>query len=93
MLCLAFPLQPPQRRAASEPPPSRQAELDAVAVPVLVIQGERDSFGLPADGAQREVAVVAGDHRLRSDLPAVARAAGDWLPRVVPAADVGRGVA
>ena len=92
VLCLAFPLQPPQRRSASAPPPSRQGELDAVAVPVLVIQGERDSFGLPADGPQREVAVVAGDHRLRTDLPAVAGAARAWLPRVVPATSAGRGV-
>ena len=42
VLCLAFPLQPPAQAAAV---PSRLAELDAVQVPVLVVQGEGDRFG------------------------------------------------
>ena len=46
VLCLAFPLEPPQR--AGKPPKSRLPELDAVTVPTLVIQGERDRFGMPA---------------------------------------------
>ena len=50
VLCLAFPLQPP-RRSGSEPAPSRLAELDAVAVPTLVVQGVRDPFGIPPAGA------------------------------------------
>jgi predicted alpha/beta-hydrolase family hydrolase len=83
VLCLAFPLRPP-RGAAATPAPSRQAELDATGVPVLVVQGERDPFGVPAAGPGREVAVVRGDHALRTDLDAVAAAVGDWLRRVVP---------
>ena len=73
VLCLAFPLEPPRGR------PSRAPELDAVTVPVLVVQGARDSFGMPAAGATRTVVEVPGDHRLRSDPGAVGAAVGDWL--------------
>lgn len=82
VLCLAFPLRPP-RRASGKPPPSRQAELDAVEVPVLVVQGARDPFGIPAAGPHREVVQVQGDHGLRTDLDAVAAAVRDWLTRVL----------
>jgi uncharacterized protein len=77
-LCLAFPLQPPARKG-KEPGPSRLPELDEVKVPVLVVQGERDRFGMPPPGANREVAVVDGDHALRSDSPAVRAAVERWL--------------
>src|SRR5947199_6635698 len=46
VLCLAFPLQPPARQSGTARP-SRQDELDAVSVPVLVVQGENDQFGMP----------------------------------------------
>ena len=82
VLCLAFPLRPPRRKGAGEAP-SRQPELDAVAVPTLVIQGARDPFGMPAPGPNRTVVQVAGDHSLRTDLQAVAAAIREWLPRVV----------
>jgi predicted alpha/beta-hydrolase family hydrolase len=78
VLCLAFPLQPPPRQ--SRPPsPSRLSELDAVTVPTLVVQGERDRFGIPPEGALRTVAVVRGDHALRTDLSAVGEAVHAWL--------------
>jgi uncharacterized protein len=77
VLCLAFPLEPPRGR------PSRAPELDEVAVPVLVVQGERDSFGMPAASATRTVVQVAGDHRLRSDPGAVGAAVGGWLDRLL----------
>lgn len=79
VLCLAFPLRPPRRRSATEDPPSRQPELDAVTVPTLVVQGERDRFGMPEPGPNREVVRVPGDHSLRQDLPAVADAVRGWL--------------
>jgi predicted alpha/beta-hydrolase family hydrolase len=82
VLCLAFPLQPPPRRGRP-PSPSRLAELDAVTVPSLVVQGERDRFGIPPDGARRAVAVVRGDHALRSDLPAVGEAVHAWLSQLL----------
>jgi uncharacterized protein len=80
VLCLAFPLRPPRRSA---PAPSRLPELEAVMMPMLVVQGERDPFGVPPAGPDRTVALVAGDHSLRTDLAAVARAVEEWLPGVV----------
>jgi uncharacterized protein len=82
VLCLAFPLVPP-RRSAGKPAASRLPELDAVRVPTLVIQGERDPFGMPPGSSSRTVVSVSGDHSLRSDLPAVAAAVRDWLDRLV----------
>jgi predicted alpha/beta-hydrolase family hydrolase len=82
VLCLAFPLQPP-RRSAGSASPSRLPELDAVTVPTLVVQGERDRFGMPPAGSRRTVAQVAGDHGLKTDLDAVADAVRAWLPGVV----------
>ena len=76
VLCLAFPLQPPGR-----PEKSRLGELDAVAVPTLVVQGERDPFGLPPPGAARTVVTVPGTHSLRSS-GTVAAAVADWLARL-----------
>ncbi|MCU1587607.1 MAG: hydrolase [Frankiales bacterium] len=42
VVCLAFPLHPPGR-----PDASRLHELLLPTVPVLVVQGERDAFGVP----------------------------------------------
>jgi predicted alpha/beta-hydrolase family hydrolase len=78
VLCLAFPLQPPPRKG-KPPGPDRLSELDEVKVPVLVVQGERDRFGMPPPGRHREVVQVAGDHSLRSDPQAVAAAVAAWL--------------
>ena len=82
VLCLAFPLQPPPRQGRP-PSPSRLPELDAVTVPTLVVQGERDRFGIPPEGLVRTVAVVHGDHALRSDLSAVGEAVRAWLSRLL----------
>lgn len=79
VLCLAFPLHPPGRADA----PSRQPELDAVKVPVLVIQGESDPFGMPAAGPGRTVVTVKGNHSLRSDLEAIQTAIRPWLAQLV----------
>ena len=79
MLCLAFPVRPPSRKG--EPPkPDRMDELDAVKVPTLVVQGERDQFGQPTEGPNRTIASVAGNHGLKADLAAVGRAVEAWLP-------------
>jgi uncharacterized protein len=82
VLCLAFPLRPP-RRTGSAAATSRLPELDAVHVPVLVVQGARDPFGMPPPGELRTVVEVPGDHSLRTDLEAVAEAVRAWLPRVL----------
>jgi predicted alpha/beta-hydrolase family hydrolase len=56
VLCLAFPLHPPGR-----PERTRLPELEAVDVPVLVVQGDRDAFGVPPGAT-----LVAGaDHGFR----------------------------
>jgi uncharacterized protein len=77
VLCLAFPVHPPGR-----PEKSRLEELDAVALPTLVVQGESDPFGMPPPGPNREVARVKGDHGLKADLDAVGAAVRDWLRRI-----------
>jgi uncharacterized protein len=78
VLCLAFPLHPPGRPAVT-----RQDELDAVSVPVLVVQGASDPFGMPAPGPSRTVVTVAGNHSLRSDREAVRTAVSNWLSEVL----------
>ncbi len=78
VLCLAFPLLPPRR--GDKPPQSRLPELDAVTVPVLVVQGESDRFGMPPEGPDRRVTKVRGDHGLKSDPEAIAAAVREWLP-------------
>ena len=80
VLCLAFPLEPPRR--AGRPPQSRLAELEAVTLPMLIVQGERDPFGMPPPGPFRKVVGVPGDHGLKADLPAVAAAVQAWLAEV-----------
>jgi len=83
VLCLAFPLQPPARAGAAAARPSRLPELEAVEAPVLVVQGENDRFGIPPAGPSRDVAVVRGDHSLRSDRDAVREAVQTWLARML----------
>jgi hypothetical protein len=82
VLCLAFPLQPPRQEGAAQAP-SRLTELELVAVPMLVVQGTRDRFGVPPASELRTVVRVAGDHSLRTDLGAVAEAVSAWLLRIV----------
>ncbi len=62
VVALAFPLHPPGR-----PERSRLAEIEAVQLPVLVVQGERDAFGRPEEfPPDRDLAVVPGaDHGFR----------------------------
>jgi predicted alpha/beta-hydrolase family hydrolase len=75
VLCLAFPVHPPGR-----PEKTRLDELDGVEVPVLVVQGDSDPFGMPPPADGRRVVTVPGNHSLKGDLDAVAAAVRDWLP-------------
>jgi predicted alpha/beta-hydrolase family hydrolase len=86
VLALAFPLHPP-----GKPEKSRAAELTAVPVPLVVVQGETDAFGGPAevaavlsgqDGAS--VYAVPGDHALKRNVDVVAAAALSWLTELPP---------
>jgi predicted alpha/beta-hydrolase family hydrolase len=80
VLCLAFPLVAPRRTGT---PTSRLPELDAARVPILVVQGESDPFGVPPPGKLRDIVLVRGNHSLRTDLDAVAAAVREWLARIV----------
>jgi hypothetical protein len=67
VVALAFPLHPPGR-----PERSRLGELDG-AVPTLVVNGDRDPFGVPPDRPGVSVVVRPGErHDLRRDPGAVA---------------------
>jgi len=81
VLALAFPLHPPGR-----PEKSRAAELTAVPVPIVVVQGERDTMGTPEKVAAAlaglpgaSVYAVPGDHALKQNVDVVAAAAVSWL--------------
>ena len=74
VLCLAFPLHPPGR-----PEKTRLPELEAVSVPVLIVQGESDPFGMPPEGPGRAVVKIKGNHSLTSDMATLGGAVGEWL--------------
>jgi uncharacterized protein len=78
VLCLAFPVHPPGR-----PEKTRLTELDAVAVPTLVVQGASDPFGMPPAGARRQVVTVPGNHSLTGDLETLRAAVGRVLGEVL----------
>lgn len=78
VLCLAFPLLPPGKDASR----TRLGELAAVQLPVLVVQGASDAFGMPPAAPGREVVSLPGTHALDKDLPGLAAAVGDWLTRL-----------
>jgi uncharacterized protein len=79
VLCLAFPVHPPGR-----PEKDRLAELALPAVPVLVVQGDRDAFGVPPEAPGRTLVTLRGDHALRADLAGLAAAVTAWLTAVLP---------
>jgi predicted alpha/beta-hydrolase family hydrolase len=87
-VALAFPLHPPGR-----PERSRLAELTAAGVPTLVVQGERDAFGGPAEfpegvdvrqvpGADHSLRVPAGQDRAEV-IARVVVTVGDWVLELV----------
>ncbi len=97
VIALAFPLHPPGRlpgRAgpAGAPPSGtatqiRVAELRAAragGARVLVVNGERDPFGIPsADDADRVVIVPRETHSLKGHREEIAAAIAEWLPAVL----------
>ncbi|HTU29120.1 MAG TPA: alpha/beta family hydrolase [Solirubrobacteraceae bacterium] len=80
VICLAFPLLPPGAARQGDPSKSRLTELEAVpsAIPVLIVQGERDPFGMPPEGENRSVVRIPGTHTLGSGT-AVRSAVSPWL--------------
>jgi predicted alpha/beta-hydrolase family hydrolase len=76
VLCLAFPLHPPGR-----PERTRLGELEQVTVPVLIVQGESDPFGMPPDAPNRKVVRLKGNHSLKSDVRGLRAAVTEFLAR------------
>lgn len=75
VFCLAFPLHPPGR-----PDKTRLPELDMVDVPVLIVQGDRDPFGIPPQTPTRTVLIVPGaDHSLRKDTAGTGQAVAAFV--------------
>lgn len=74
VVALAFPVHPP-----GNPHKSRLDELALPSVPVLVVQGDRDPFGMPGYGSADVVVIAGADHSLRTDPAAVARAVLDFV--------------
>jgi len=79
VIALAFPLHPPGR-----PEQSRVAELRGAGVDVLVVNGERDPFGIPAQEDAARVVVLPGEtHALTKNPAAVGAVVGPWLAEVL----------
>jgi predicted alpha/beta-hydrolase family hydrolase len=79
VICLAYPVHPP-----GKPDKTRLDELNAVHVPVLVVQGDRDAFGMPPRRRGRTLIVAAGaDHSLKKGLDDVHRGVRKFLHRVL----------
>ena len=79
VVALAFPLHPPGRPGAS-----RAAELRATGVPVLVLNGDRDPFGVPAGPDASKIVVMPGEtHALSRNPAALGDAAASWLREIL----------
>jgi uncharacterized protein len=74
VLCLAFPVHPPGR-----PEKSRLDELDVVSVPVLIVQGLSDPFGMPPEAPGRKLVKLPGNHSLSGDFETLATSVREWL--------------
>jgi predicted alpha/beta-hydrolase family hydrolase len=76
VLALAFPLHPP-----GKPDRSRAGELPT-ALPTLVVNGDRDPFGVPTASGPVDVRVLEGEtHDLRRAPATVAAVALAWLAK------------
>jgi predicted alpha/beta-hydrolase family hydrolase len=96
VIALAFPLCPPRAGArpdaadkARKAREGRLAELRAArtgGAAVLVLNGERDPFGIPGPQEADRVVVVPGEtHALRGHRAVIAAAVTEWLPPVLTA--------
>ena len=80
VIALAFPLHPP-----GQPGKSREAELRGAGTSVLVINGERDPFGVPEPDEVTDVVVLPGEaHALSKHPAAVGVAVKNWLSGLLP---------
>jgi uncharacterized protein len=82
VIALAFPLRPPNARGSTRVDELRAARASGAAV--LVVNGERDPFGIPGQGdADRVVIVPRETHALKRNPAAITAAVAEWLPTVL----------
>jgi predicted alpha/beta-hydrolase family hydrolase len=82
VIALAFPLKPPGPKGQSRLAELRAATAGGAAV--LVVNGERDPFGIPgARDADRVIVVPGETHALRGHRAVIAGAVAEWLPGVL----------
>jgi predicted alpha/beta-hydrolase family hydrolase len=75
VVALAFPLHPPGR-----PERSRADELRGAGVDVLVVNGDRDPFGIPDESDAARLVVLPGEgHDLKKDPARVGEVVAEWL--------------
>lgn len=87
VIALAFPLHPP-----GKPERSRAEELRGAGTEVLVVNGERDAFGVPDAGDAECVHVLPGQgHELAKDTAAIEKVTASWLRRWVAGGQERRG--
>jgi len=83
-VALAFPLHPPGR-----PERSRADELRQAGVPVLVVNGDRDPFGVPDRADASRVIVLPGEtHALSTHPQQIRQAVESWLGEMLVRAEV-----
>ncbi|WP_049569630.1 alpha/beta hydrolase family protein [Nonomuraea sp. SBT364] len=75
VVALAFPLHPP-----GKPERSRAEELRGAGVDVLVVNGDRDPFGVPEAADAARLVVLPGEgHDLKKDPARVGEVVAEWL--------------
>jgi uncharacterized protein len=79
VIALAFPLHPP-----GQPGKSRAGELASAGTAVLVLNGDRDPFGMPEAGPGTRVIALPGEtHALSRNPAAVGEICGGWIREVL----------
>jgi predicted alpha/beta-hydrolase family hydrolase len=82
VIALAFPLRPP-----GHPGRSRDGELREAGTRVLVLNGDRDPFGVPEPDDATRVIVLAGEtHALSKNPSTISEAVAGWL-KTLPGLD------
>ncbi|MEV0597351.1 alpha/beta hydrolase family protein [Nonomuraea cavernae] len=77
VVALAFPLHPP-----AKPERSRAGELREAGVDVLVVNGDRDPFGVPEAADATRLVVLPGEgHDLKKDPARVGEVVAEWIVR------------
>ncbi|WP_214316534.1 alpha/beta hydrolase family protein [Nonomuraea sediminis] len=80
VVALAFPLHPP-----GKPERSRADELRGAGVDVLVVNGDRDPFGVPDPADAARLVIMPGEgHDLKKDPARVGEVVAEWIFHYAP---------